>query len=933
MIEATADAGERTAPWAYGTIRPLPDAAPGLPAHPVCRVYTVRGELDAQALRTAWRAVVQRHEALRTAPAAGPDTGPPIPAARLGIVRLGAGEHQVTLRLHQAVTDERSMAVLTRELSAYYAAVAHARPLPAELTAPARPYPDLTARLRGEPTSPAHRELLDWWTAHLTPLPEPLALPAAPPRSAVAPDRGGVVRFDWGRDTAARLAALCRAERTTPYIVLLAAYQTLLCRLGRTTAATVGVPATLRPAGEGYADAVGPFRNHLVLRADLTGRPSFRDLLRRVARRVRDAFDHRELPFAQLVEALGADPRHRPYGTPLCDALFVFEDAPESELRLPRLTVTRRPPRESTVRADLTLTVRREDASVGGSLEYRAALFDRASALAVADKLRTLLTAALDDPGAPVDSLPLTRRSRAAALAPVHEQVRALAVAVPDAVAVDTGGSRVTYAGLQSRAVAIARELRATGAGAGSGVALRMSGGPDRAAALLGVFAAGAYAICLGTGKAGDRDRDALAAAAPVCLIVDPGQSDDALASWYRDALGGRVVDPGALPVPAGGAARSASLAEAGGRWAYLTHTSGSTGVPKGIPQTHRTLAQFTDWFTEEFRIGPGSRVAGWASPGYDAGLVETFAALAAGATLCPVPDRIRAHPEKLAAWLAAERITHFQTVPSFARTLLGAITADGPRPAALDCLLLAGEPLPGELANGLRAALPGVRLINLYGATETILATWHEITGPEAGTVPAGRAIPGRRILVLDENDRPCPPGTTGSIVVRSPYITPGYAGGGAPHDDAFRPVTVLAAGNPAPDDRFYRSGDLGRRRPDGVLEFAGRGDARIKFYGVRMELTDIEAALTAHPSVADCAVTAHTGDDGLVSRLVAHVVPGPTPEGEPDGAPAVWRAVLRRRFGTSIPVAFRTLTALPRNAGGKIDRRSLAAPQQVPG
>ncbi|MFI5621383.1 amino acid adenylation domain-containing protein [Streptomyces sp. NPDC051567] len=522
---------------------------------------------------------------------------------------------------------------------------------------------------------------------------------------------------------------------------------------------------------------------------------------------------------------------------------------------------------------------------------------------------------------------PLTTRG------PVHEAVRAVARTAPGTVAVATDDTSLDYAGLQARAAAVTRELRARGVGPGAPVAVRMANGPDRAAALLGTFAAGAYAVCLNPGRAGDRDREALTAAAPLCLLTDPVGADDTLPAWYREQCGGQVLEPAALtPVPGTGE-EPPHPGGPGDPWAYLTHTSGSTGTPKGIPQTHRTLAQFVGWFAREFRIGPGSRVAQWASPGYDASLVEMFAALASGATLCPVPDRIRAHPEKLAAWLVARRITHFQTVPSFGRALLGAIGTTGLRPTALGHLLLAGEPLHGELANGLRTALPGVRMVNLYGATETILATWHEISGPQPQTVPAGLPVPGRRILVLDEHDRPCPPGTTGSIVVHSPYITPGYTGGKGQHDDAFRPVDEPFGAGPA-DGRYYRSGDLGRLRRDGVLEFAGRGDSRIKFYGVRMELTDIEAALAADESVTDCAVVAHTGPDALVSRLIAYVVPAPSREGLPAGTSALWRAVLRRRFGKSmLPVAFRTLTALPRNVGGKVDRRSLVALDQAPG
>ncbi|MGW0752187.1 AMP-binding protein [Streptomyces sp. NPDC002587] len=874
----------------------------------VVRAYAVTGGLDTQALRAAWRGATAGQDMpgattrtggdahwftdLGTVADAGPWEaaerlwGDPLalsfpadrgPAARLTVGRFADGAHLVLIAVNRAFAAGRSLAGLADDLSTAYASE--------------------TAGRTGD---------------------------------------FGSADFDWGPEFASSLGEVSAREGVTPYDILLTAYHWLLGRHRAGGAVTVAVTGGGR------------------IRDDFSGRPTFRELLLRTAALRRSAAADQRLP---LQRTTGAAADEIPY-----DAVFASADPFGPVLRLAGAHVRRLRSDEGWFRgdspeADVALTVHQTTPSVTGHLTYRTTPYDPEAAAGFLGQLRTVLEAALADPAAPAHALALESPEEllrsvvdadAAAAGvwsspAVHDRFRAVAERAPGATALSEATGEITYGELLARAARVTGALRDLGAGEGSAVALMLPPGSPQAAALLGVFGAGAHAVCLGTGDTGERGRAVFDSLRPHCLILAGDRGDRRLVDWYRNELDGHVLDLDVLtdvltypatPDRAVPGADGTTVTSAPGRpeevasshrWAYVTYTSGTTGTAKGIPQTHRTFAQFIDWFTGEFGIGPGSRVAQWAAPGYDAGLVEVFAALAVGATLCPVPERIRAHPEKLVAWLDAQGITHLQTVPSFARELIGAVGAAPGRLGSLGHLLLAGEALSGELAEAVRTALPAARLVNLYGSTETILATWAEVAAPVRGAVPIGRSIPGRQVLVLDENDRPCPAGVTGDIVVLGPQVTPGYIGEG-PGCEAFRPLAddgldaLVGSG-------IHRTGDLGRRRWDGSLEYSGRGDSRIKISGTRLELIGIEAALAAHASVSSCAVVARTGPDGLVTRLEAYVVPRRTPDGDPVATPADWRAALVRWFGKTLPaLSFVTLDSLPRNTGGKVDRRALA-------
>ncbi|UJW33001.1 AMP-binding protein [Saccharothrix sp. AJ9571] len=945
---------------------------PGTPAASRSRAYRVSGPLDVELLGRAWQEVVRRHDILRAsitevggrpvqriaaADQIGksfvdmglvPDAedaedelcadiiGEPLwlgegPLARLTVAGTAPDEHVVVLVAHRAVADESSMVILLDELSRLYTAGVTGRPLRDALRAPLLQYGEFARWQREREGSVEHARLLDWWRGELTPAPPALTLPLHRDRPAGPSTTGGTVRFNWGAELAGALAAFAREQGVDPAAVLLTAFTCVLHRFSAVDRIPVGLPVRARP-WSAFDRAVGPFDSPLVLTTGFTGRPSFREVLNRVRIQLREASAHGGPTEGQLARALNParDPRHSPF----FDAGFVYrehESIVESDglvrgvevkdpaLRLRGCTVRREKFDPLWADADFTLAVDEIKPEISGGFRYRTAMIDARITRFVAVQFRTLVEAALAHPDMPVANLPLDApaRIRTAVVAADRIEATAPVTATVAAQARTHSGEAlpgVSYDELLARADAIAAVLPP------GPVAIRMATGAAQAAAVLGAFTAGAHVVCLAASDSGERARSVLADIKPAVLLVD-GVAEDPIAAWYAEELDGTVVDVRALE-PATPRPMAVALTDL----AYVAYTSGSTGKPKGITQNHATLAQFTGWFATEFRIGPGTRVAQWAAPGYDASLCEMFAALTSGATLHPVPERIRANPEKLTTWLAAEEITHFQTVPSFAREVLGVLTRTGERLPALNHLLLAGEALPADLANGLRAALPSARLVNLYGPTESILATWYDVTVTLHGVAPIGRPIPGRQVLVVDGEDRPCPAGVTGHLVLRSPYLTPGYLGDVT--TNAFEPL------RPRPElgvvgGACYRTGDLGRVRHDGVLEFRGRRDAQVKVLGMRMELGEVEAALAAHPSVADCAVIGVPGAHGLVSRLLAYLVlaePGEAP------VPELRRHLVRRFGKTLLPLTYQTVDALPRNVGGKIDRRRLPVPEVAP-
>ncbi|MEU1550883.1 AMP-binding protein [Nocardia sp. NPDC005745] len=503
----------------------------------------------------------------------------------------------------------------------------------------------------------------------------------------------------------------------------------------------------------------------------------------------------------------------------------------------------------------------------------------------------------------------------------IPEYVRAHATTRPDAPAVGD----LTYGRLDAWTDQVVGTLLDWGIRPGARVATRLGAGPEFVVVFLALMRAGAVTVPLAVSSTG-WDREVLIDSPPGIVVVSADCSSES--TGWAAAEDRRPVPPFDPSRPALNSLGSNYIRPP---WfdmdapCYTVFTSGSTGRPKAVTQSHRAFTDLVCWMVREFRLAPPVRWAQWASTHYDASLCEIAATLVAGGTVVPLPDEVKYDARLLVNFLAEEDVHVLQTVPSFTREILHALdngSASGGLPP-LSCLLLTGEPLPGDLAAALQANLPATRLINLYGPTETILATWMEV--PEArssGTVPVGRAIPGYRVFVVDGDDRLCDDGSVGEIVICAPFLPDDYAAGGDADGAArFGPLSLHGVAEAL---RCYRTGDLGRWRNDGLLEWCGRADRQVKLRGTRVEPTEIESAAIEHPAVVDCVVVGVAGTDGLVDFLVAYVAAGPN-----SVSAGEIREHLRRRLDADLmPSEFVVLPALPRNSGGKVDLARLPRP-----
>ncbi|MFC8453651.1 amino acid adenylation domain-containing protein [Kitasatospora sp. NPDC057223] len=935
-------------------------------------MYLVRrwtGPLDLPALRAALTRLVARHEILRTrfalageepvqlvdpagpvaidseqlptvagetpeqlearfTEAVAPHVNAPFdlagrPPLRAVVLHADEQDHAVCITLHHIISDGWSARTMWRELLALYRD--ELGEAPAGLPEPTLQYGDYARAEQARTTAAgAAEEAFRHWYDRLAGT-APLRLPADHPRPAAPAHPAGFVDLVLDAELTAGLDRLAREQRCTPFMVLLAVYQTVLARWTGQDDFTVGTPLAGRNE-VAHEALLGYFTRTAVIRADLTGEPDFRTVLRRVRSATMAALGHQDVPVERLANAL--DLPNLPGVPPLYQTLFVLQSQHE-------LAGTGADPVPAGVRtgdldsgfrqakADVMLDSWRSGDGLTLSFCFDLEVFERPTVEALARRCRTLLTRVVEDPELPVhgDWL-LGPDERAALLAqgagpaltaaarPVLERFAEQVAARPGADALEYDGEILSYAELDRRSTLLAQLI---GPQAGRAVAVRIEPSFALVTALLAIWKAGGGYLPLDGAHPAERQR-LMAAEAGAGLLLTAGDTPDlglpVLALPADWAAAGRAAPAGA-PLPGSDPAGAA----------YILYTSGSTGTPKGVLVEHGALAERVDWMAGDgYALGPGDRIVQFASTGFDTHAEEIWPALAAGACCVLLPGGGRMLPDLLRSPRGAA-VTVLDLPTAYWQELV-ALGADAPWPAALRLVILGGSEAGAAAVAAWRERHGDrVRLVNTYGPTEaTVIVTSAGLGAADALRRPSlGRPLPGVRCYVLDARRGLLPAGSEGELFLGGAGLARGYVG--RPELTAAHFLPDPFAGPAAgPDARMYRTGDRVRWRADGGLDFLGRADDQVKIRGYRIEPAEIETALAAHPAVARAAVVVREG-----RRLTGYAVPrqGAAP------SPAALREHLAARLPAfMVPDALVVVPALPLTANGKLDLAALPDP-----
>jgi amino acid adenylation domain-containing protein len=954
---------------------------PGRATYNLPSALRIRGQLDAKILERTLEEVVRRHETLRTrfvsvhgepqqvieervnvqlpvvdltsipdeeqreaeatrlaqAEAREPFNLKQAPLMRGKLLRLGELNHVLLFTMHHIISDAWSMGVLIEEVSVLYDAFSQGRP--SSLPEVPIQYADYTVWQREWLQGGVLEEQLAYWKQQLAGV-SVLQLPTDRPRPTSQSQNGAMYDFAIEAKVTQQLKKFAEEQGATLFMVLLAAFQVLLYRYSGQHDIAVGTPIAGRSSGE-TEKLIGFFINTLVLRVDLSGAPSFIELLQRTKEVTLEAYAHEDVPFEKLVEALS--PERNLGSTPLFQVMMVLQNAPLSDLRLgsaslqPFNTVD-----NGTSKFDLLLQLG-EDAfgKLSGSLQYSRDLFDTATISRMIEHYRRLLGGIAAKPFESVDVLPLLttnerkhvveewnrttvafpRRNCLPGL--IEEQVDRF----PDTLAVQYGEDVLSYFELNHRANQLAWRLRELGVGTEARVGLMVERSLEMVVGLLGVLKAGAAYVPLDPDYPPDRLSYMLESSEIKVLLTQehlreqlPHFAGPVLAldgaEEQRRIAEQKTENPDVTLLPE--------------NLAYLIYTSGSTGRPKGVMNTHGGLVNRLLWMQEEYRLETGDVVLQKTPFSFDVSVWEFFWPLMEGAKLVVARPGGHQDPDYLARLINEQQVTTLHFVPSMLSVFLDEERLKQCR--SVRRVVCSGEVLSQELARRCLAAMPWAELHNLYGPTEAAIDVtyWKCVAEDTRASVPIGKPISNIRVYVVDEGMEAVPVGVPGELCLGGVGLARGYCGQGDLTAERFVPDRLSGRSG----ERLYRTGDLARWLADGNVEYLGRLDHQVKIRGFRIELGEIEAALQEYEGVRQAVVIAWEGEPGD-KRLVAYVVPEPDIQESDNGQGKAGlrmgelrEHLLRKLPEYMVPSGYVEMAELPLNHNGKVDRKKLPQP-----
>ncbi|HET6978727.1 MAG TPA: amino acid adenylation domain-containing protein [Pyrinomonadaceae bacterium] len=846
------------------------------------------------------------------------------PLMRIGLLRLGPDEHVALLTMHHIVSDAWSFGVFIQEIATLYSTFLDEQDTP--LTDLSIQYADYAVWQREWLSGDELESQLAFWKSQLSGELPIIQLPLDHPRPAVQTFNGGSLTTALPRELTGALKALSREEGVTLFMAGLAIFQTLLHRYSGQTDILAGSPIAGRQQAE-TEGLIGFFVNTLVFRTDLSGDPTFRELLKRVREVALGAYTHQDLPFEKLVEEL--QPGRDLSRSPLFQVMFAIQNAPAAPPDLSGISVSYLEAGGVTAKFDLSMTMMDTGSDLINTINYNTDLFDDATIKRLLDHCDNLMASIVREPDRRLSEFNLLAETEHQQIVvdwnqtlvnyplarALHEFIEDQVARTPEATALVFEDEELNYGELNRRANLVAHHLQSLGVGPDVIVGVCMERSVELVVGLLGILKAGGAYLPLDPAYPSQRLQFMLADASPPVLLTQTHLLNTLPVHEAQVVC----LDAPEWKTPRAQHAENPTIEVSGLNLAYVIYTSGSTGRPKGATNTHGAIVNRLLWMQDAYGLTPADRVLQKTPYSFDVSVWEFFWPLMTGARLVVASPGGHQDATYLAELIARQQITTVHFVPSMLQIFIDC-------PEARSCgslrrVICSGEALSHELQERFHACLPA-ELHNLYGPTEAAVdvTAWACERGGQRYSVPIGRPIANTKIHILDRNLCPVPVGVAGELHIGGIGLARGYLN----HPELTAERFISDPFSITPGARLYQTGDLARYWPNGEIEYLGRLDFQVKLRGLRIELEEIEAVLAEHEAVREAVVVAREDKPGG-ARLVAYCVNQDIPVTSDE-----LRAHARRKLPDyMVPAAFVMLDELPLSPNGKLDRRALPEPE----